>query len=328
MSETNSPERANTDPNQPYDSQKIIDRLAFAAIREQTRARRWRIGFTLFFIIYLTVVTISIFQQSGETAGAGGEPDGEKHTAVVKVSGMIASGEDGGADNVIAGLEAAFEHEDTALVILEINSPGGSPVQAAYIYNEIMRLRELHDSIPVHAVIVDMAASGGYFVAAAADQIFVNPSSLVGSIGVRMDSFGFVGMMEKIGVERRLLIAGDNKGLYDPFLPENEDEKTHLLGVLGEVHEHFIKAVRDGRGDRLVESDDVFSGLIWSGEKAIELGLVDAYGSTLSVARELELDDIVDFTPRASLLKSLASQLGISIGRSVASEFTSGMSLY
>jgi protease-4 len=180
-----------------------------------------------------------------------------------------------------------------------------------------MRLRKEHDSIPVHAVVVDVAASGGYFVAAAADRIYVNPSSLVGSIGVRMDAFGFVELMKKIGVERRLLTAGENKGLFDPFLPEQAEQKAHLQGMLNEVHEHFIEAVRNGRGDRLVETDGIFSGLIWSGESAMALGLVDAYGNTNSVARELDAEDVVDFTLRSSLLERLAERIGASIGQNI-----------
>ena len=300
--------------------QAVVDRLVFAALREQTRARRWRIGFMLFFIIYLTVVTVVAFSRGSGGFVVGGEPDGEKHTAVVRVSGVIASGEEGGSETVIAGLAAAFEHEDTAAIVLEINSPGGSPVQAAYIYDEIQRLRLKHDSIPVHAVVVDIAASGGYFVAAAADKIHVNQSSLVGSIGVRMDAFGFVDLMKKVGVERRLLTAGENKGLFDPFLPEQADQKAHLQSMLNEVHAHFINAVRQGRGDRLVETEGIFSGLIWSGETALSLGLVDAYGTTRSVARELEAEDIVDFTPSSGLLERIADRIGSSVGRSIGTQ--------
>jgi len=300
--------------------QAVVDRLVFAALREQTRARRWRIGFMLFFIIYLTVVTIVAFTRSSGGFVVGGEADGEKHTALVRLSGIIASGEDGGSEIVIAGLKAAFEHEDTAAIVLEINSPGGSPVQAAYIYDEIQRLRQKHDSIPLHAVVVDIAASGGYFVAAAADKIYVNQSSLVGSIGVRMDAFGFVDLMKKIGVERRLLTAGENKGLFDPFLPEQADQKAHLQSMLNEVHAHFINAVREGRGDRLVETEGIFSGLIWSGETALSLGLVDAYGTTRSVAREFEAEDIVDFTPTTGLLERIADRIGSSAGRSIGTQ--------
>jgi protease-4 len=183
-------------------SQKVVDRLVFAALREQTRARRWRIGFTLFFIAYLIFVTFALMTAGDDGFGIGGEPDGKKHTAVVKLSGLIASGENAGSEKMITGIRKAFEHEDTAGIVLEINSPGGSPVQSAYIFDEIMRLKQKHDSIPLYAVVTDIAASGGYFVASAADKIYVNKSSLVGSIGVRLDAFGFVDLMQKLGIER------------------------------------------------------------------------------------------------------------------------------
>ena len=315
--------------NKPDDdrAQKMIDKLVFAALREQTRARRWRIGFTLFFIGYITVVTIMFFTGPDQGFQAGGEPDGEKHTAVVYLSGVIAIGEAASADNVIIGLQDAFEHEDTAGVVLEINSPGGSPVQSAYIYDEIRRLREEHADIPVYAVIADVAASGGYFVAAAADEIYVNKSSLVGSIGVRMDAFGFVDMMKNLGIERRLIVAGENKGLFDPFLPEDASQRAHLQGMLDQVHEHFIEAVRTGRGDRLKENPDIFSGLIWSGEEAVALGLVDDYGSTRSVARDLEAEDIVDFTPRGGLLDQIVDRFGVSAGRGLGQQVSGSFSL-
>jgi protease-4 len=268
----------------------------------------------LFFIGYLSVITTMLFIGQGDD----GQTDGEKHTAVVKLTGVIANGEAAGAENIITGLKAAFEHDDTAGIVIEINSPGGSPVQSAYIFDEIMRLKEEHDSIPVYAVVADIAASGGYFVAAAADKIYVNQSSLVGSIGVRMDAFGFVEMMKKIGVERRLLVAGENKGLFDPFLPEQSDQKAHLQSMLNEVHGHFISAVKRGRGERLVVNEDTFSGLIWSGEKALDLGLVDAYGTTRSVARELEAERVIDFTPQEDLLEDLANLLGSSVGRGIS----------
>ncbi len=317
-----------TDTNQPASGsgkqdQSVVDRLVFAALKEQTRARRWRVGFMLFFVIYVSVITVVLL--------AGQDTDdratGEKHTAVVKLNGVIASGEAAGAENIISGLKAAFEHDDTAGVVIEINSPGGSPVQAAYIFDEIMRLKQKYDSVPVHAVVADIAASGGYFVAAAADNIYVNQSSLVGSIGVRMDAFGFVEMMKKIGVERRLLVAGENKGLFDPFLPEQSDQKAHLQSMLNEVHNHFISAVKQGRGDRLVVNEDTFSGLIWSGEKALGLGLVDAYGTTRSVARELEAERVIDFTPETGLLEDLANLLGTSIGRGISQQLLGNFSL-
>ena len=279
-------------------AQTVVDRLVFAALREQTRARRWRVFFMLFFIIYLSVVTLMLFTGKEDGFGVAKKADGEKHTALVKLSGVIASGESAGSEKIISGLKAAFEHDDTAGVVLEINSPGGSPVQSAYIYDEIIRLKQAHEGIPVYAVVADIAASGGYFVAAAADKIYVNQSSLVGSIGVRMDAFGFVEMMKKLGIERRLLVAGENKALFDPFLPEQSQQKAHLQSLLDEVHGHFITAVKKGRGDRLIETPNLFSGLIWSGEKALALGLADDYGTTHSVSRELGAEEIVDFYHR------------------------------
>ena len=212
-------------------------------------------------------------------------------------------------------------------MVLEINSPGGSPVQSAYIYDEIRRLREEHESVPLYVVVADIAASGGYFVAAAADRIYVNKSSLVGSIGVRLDSFGFVDLMEKLGVERRLLTAGDNKALLDPFLPEQATQKAHLQQVLNQVHAHFIDAVKRGRGDRLVESEELFSGLVWSGESALALGLADAYGTRHSVARELSAEDIVDFTPRQNLLMRIADRIGASVGQQVGETLSGGFNV-
>ena len=311
-------------PGHDKQAQKIIDRLVFAAIKEQTRARRWRVGFMLFFIVYLSVVTIMFFADADDATLA---IDGKKHTALIKLSGVIASGEAAGSENVIAGLKTAFKHDDTAGIVLEINSPGGSPVQAAYIFDEIMRLKQQNESIPVYAVVADIAASGGYFVAAAADKIYANQSSLVGSIGVRMDAFGFVELMKKLGVERRLLVAGENKGLFDPFLPEKSEEKAHLQSMLDEVHVHFIDAVKRGRGDRLVDNEDTFSGLIWSGERALGLGLVDAYGTTRSVARELDAEEIVDFTPKANLLERIAARIGSSAGREISEYFLGNMAI-
>ncbi|MCZ6882390.1 MAG: S49 family peptidase [Gammaproteobacteria bacterium] len=301
----------------------MVQKLAFAAINEQRRARRWRIFFTSLFFLYVTVVGFMLIDSGASKSSAEG-----KHTALVKLSGVIASGEKAGAENVIMGLKSAFEDEDTAGVILEINSPGGSPVQSAYIYDEIKRLRSEHESIPLYVVVADIAASGGYFVAAAADQIYVNKSSLVGSIGVRMDSFGAVDLMKKMGVERRLLLAGKNKGLADPFLPEDPLQKAHLQQMLDEVHGHFIDAVRQGRGERISQQDDLFSGLIWTGEKAIELGLVDEYGTTQTVARDvIEAETIVNFTPRGGLIEQIVDRLGVSISRQIQAYFGSNIGL-
>lgn len=308
-------------------SDALIERLLFAAVTEQRRARRWRVFFMLFFIVYLTVVTLLLIAGRDDRYGAAGAPDGELHTALVRVSGLIASGEDAGAENVIKGLKQAFEHDDTAGVILEINSPGGSPVQAAQIFDEIRRLREANADTPLYAVITDVAASGGYYVAAAAERIYVSRSSLVGSIGVRLDAFGFVELMDKIGVERRLLTAGENKALFDPFLPEQAAQKAHLQSMLDQVHAHFIAAVREGRGDRLVDDESIYSGLIWSGEAALGLGLVDAYGSRQTVSRELKAEDIVDFTPQTDFLSRIADRIGANVGRGLGQALAGGWSL-
>lgn len=295
-----------------YSYADIVQKLAFAAITEQRRARRWRIFFLALFFLYLTILMVTLLNSGDGGFVSSGDDRTGKHTALVQLSGVIASGEKAGADNVVKGLESAFAHKDTAAVILEINSPGGSPVQSAYIYDEIRRLRSEHESIPVYTVVSDIAASGGYFVAAATDKIYVNKSSLVGSIGVRMDNFGFVELMEKLGIERRLLLAGDNKGLFDPFLPEDMAQKAHLQQMLNEVHQHFIDAVKQGRGDRLAMQEDIFSGLIWTGEKALELGLVDDYGTTKSVARDVVKEEsIVDFTPKREFFDRLVERFGV-----------------
>jgi protease-4 len=325
---TDSDTGSNQDSSQSTEQQqKVVDRLVFAALTEQRRARRWRVFFMLFFIVYLSVVTITLMSAGDPGAGVAGKADGEQHTALVKLSGVIADDEPGGSKNVLSGLRKAFEHEDTAGIVIEINSPGGSPVQSAYIFDEIMRLKQEHESVPVYAVVTDIAASGGYFVAAAADRIYVNKSSLVGSIGVRLDAFGFVDMMKKLGIERRLLTAGDNKALFDPFLPEQQQQKDHLQAMLNQVHGHFIDAVKQGRGDRLDETQDLFSGLIWSGEQSVKLGLADAYGTTRSVARELEAEDIVDFTPKTQLLERIAARIGSSAGQRISELIFDGLSM-
>lgn len=303
----------------------IVQRLAFAAVNEQRRARRWRIFFFFLTFLYLTplllltvnVSELNLFDKSSKAS--------DKHTALVKLSGIIAAGESAGSSNVIKGLQSAFKHEDTAAVILEINSPGGSPVQSADIHNEMKRLRDKHEEIPLYVVVNDIAASGGYFVATAADKIFVNKSSLLGSIGVRMDNFGLVEMIDKLGIERRLLTAGEHKGLMDPFLPEDEEQKRHLQEMLDQVHTHFIDAVKAGRGDRLQDNPEIFTGLIWTGEDAIGLGLADDFGSARQVARDVvEQEDLVDFTPRELLLDRLADRVGAAFGRMISSRFDPG----
>jgi protease-4 len=234
-----------------------------------------------------------------------------KHTAMVEIRGVIAPESGASADNVITGLQEAFKDKRTQGVILRINSPGGSPVQAGHINDEIKRLRGLHPNVPLFAVIEDICASGGYYVAVATDKIYVDKASIIGSIGVLMDGFGFTGTMEKLGVERRLLTAGENKGFLDPFSPISEQQKQYAQQMLGEVHQQFITVVRQGRGKRLKETPEMFSGLMWVGSRSIELGLADAVGSVDYVAREvIKAEDIVDFTPRENIAERVARRFG------------------
>lgn len=282
-----------------------IERLAGAALQEQRCARRWGIFFKLLTFAYITVIILMAMDWGDRRDTKG------KHTALVEVNGVIAPGTDASAERVMAALQAAFKDENTQGVVVRINSPGGSPVQSNYIYEEMRRLRKKHPAVPLYAVVEDLCASGGYYVAAGADRIYVGRSSIVGSIGVRMDSFGVTGLMDKLGVERRLLTAGDNKGFLDPFLPVDPAQKAHAQALLEEVHRHFIDAVRDGRGQRLKESPEMFSGLIWTGQKSVELGLADALGSLDYVAREVvKAEKVVDYTQKENLAEKFARRLG------------------
>jgi protease-4 len=282
-----------------------IERLAGAALLEPGRPRRWGIFFKLLTFAYITVIILMAvdWKDFGETTG--------KHTALVEVSGLIAPGTDASAERVTAALQAAFKDENTQGVVVRINSPGGSPVQAQDIYDEMRRLRKKHPAVPLYAVVEDVCASGGYYVAVGADRIYVGRSSIVGSIGVRMDSFGVTGLMQKLGIERRLLTAGDNKGFLDPFLPVDEAQKRHAQALLEDVHRQFIGVVREGRGKRLKETADMFSGLIWTGQRSVELGLADAFGSLDYVAREVvKAEKVVDYTQKENLAEKFARRLG------------------
>jgi len=292
------------------DDDKVASAFAREALREQRLARRWNAFFKALFFLYL----LAILVLSMPNLSRGSWLSGEKFTALVDLQGVISSDSRASADAIITGLRAAFEDSNTAGVILRINSPGGSPVQSGYINDEIRRLRDKYPDIPLYAVLQDMCASGGDYVAAAADEIYADKSTIVGSIGVRMDSFGFVESMDKLGIERRLLTAGEHKGFLDPFLPLKDDDVHHINSVLGEIHEQFINTVRAGRGDRLVESDELFSGYVWTGERGLALGLVDALGSSSFVAREIiGAEEIVNFTPRQDLLDQFARKVGASL---------------
>ncbi len=305
-----------SEQNETNWERKVLEKIALEGIAEQRRHRRWSIFFKLLGFAYLTVIIAIALGWPGA-----GERlrEGERHTAMVDLRGVITSKGDASAENVIAALQAAFEDKKTAGVVLRINSPGGSPVQAGMINDEIVRLRGKYPDIPLYAVVEDICASGGYYVAAAADKIFVDKASIVGSIGVLMDGFGFTGTMDKLGVERRLLTAGENKGFLDPFSPQNAKHKAHAEQMLAEIHAQFIDVVRKGRGDRLKETPELFSGLMWSGARSVELGLTDGFGSLESVARDVvKAEEIRDYTVKPNLAEKLAKQFGADMAEGLA----------
>ena len=303
---------------------QVLEKLALSAVQEQRRTRHWSIFFKILGFGYLFIL---LFLALG-WVGKGEVPLPGKHTALVELQGVIAPNE-ASADKIVSGLQAAFKDKDTKGVILRINSPGGSPVQAGYINDEIKRLRAKHPTIPLYAVVEDICASGGYYVAVAADKIYVDKASLVGSIGVLMDGFGFTTGMEKLGIERRLLTAGENKGFLDPFSPINPIQQEFAQKMLGEIHQQFIQVVRQGRGKRLKETPDTFSGLIWTGQKSIEIGLADALGSTDYVAREvIKAENIVDFTPQEGFAERFAKRFGAVMAKSLNPLTQTGVSLH
>ncbi|MES9961306.1 MAG: signal peptide peptidase SppA [Sedimenticola sp.] len=288
---------------------ELVQKLVFASLNEQKRTRRWNIFFK--FILFSYLITLLLLWMPDEIPGMDTVKAGGDHTALVEVKGVILDDSEASADNVVTGLRDAFEDDNTKGVILRINSPGGSAVQAGYVYDEILRLKEKHEDIPVYAVVTDMCASGGYYIASAADKIYVDKASIVGSIGVLMNGFGFVDGMQKLGVERRLMTAGEHKGIMDPFSPVKEEEREHMQQLLDKIHQQFIEAVKTGRGERLKDDGKLFTGLFWTGEESIGLGLADGLGSSSYVARELiGAEDIVDFTPSEDLLERFAKRIG------------------
>ncbi len=299
----------------PNWERQVLERLVMTTLKEQRKSRNWSIffkfaGFAWLFLVLAIIVTWRHGEApEGTTTGP--------HTALVDLTGVIAAGEGANADTINEGLRNAFKDKNTKGVILRINSPGGSPVQAGQINDEIKRQRKLHPNTPLYVVVDDICASGGYYVAVAGDKIYVDKASLVGSIGVLMDGFGFTGAMEKLGVERRLLTAGDNKGFLDPF---SATQTEYAKQMLGEIHQQFIDVVRTGRGKRLKETPDMFSGLVWSGEKSVSLGLADGYGNAESVARDVvKAEEIVDFTPREDWAQRFARSIGASAGAQLGS---------
>jgi protease IV len=294
--------------NSPNWERSLLEKVALQIIEEQRRARRWGIFFKLLTFVFLFLVLFSLL---GWFVGKYDGAAGGKHTALIDLKGVISADGRASADKIIDALQQAFKDSNTKGIVLRINSPGGSPVQAGYINDEVRRLRAKHPNIPLHVVVQDICASGGYYVAVAGDKIFVDKASLIGSIGVLMDGFGFTGTMEKLGVERRLITAGENKGFLDPFSPQNAQQQEFARKMVGEIHQQFINVVKQGRGKRLKETPDMFSGLVWTGEKSIELGLADQFGSLDSVAREvIKAEHVVDYTPDENLAEQLAKRLG------------------
>jgi protease-4 len=314
------------------ENNKIEDQWVKGIIKEtfaeQKKTRRWGIIFKSLTFIYLLVVL-------GLTINSlyGGDSSAEQsHTAMVRVNGVIAADQEANANSIVTGLRAAFKNENSKAVMLVINSPGGSPVQAGYVYDEIKRLRGLHPDKKLYAVIAELGASGGYYMAVAADEIYADKASLVGSIGVTASSFGFVDLMQKVGVERRHFTSGEHKAFLDPFSPEKEEESEFWQQVLDVTHQQFIHVVQEGRGERISEAEKnekLYSGLIWNGEQALELGIIDGLGSPGYVAREIiGVEDIVDYSLQKSEMTKLIEKLGISIGSGLASQLsTQGNSL-
>ncbi|MES2832257.1 MAG: S49 family peptidase [Pseudomonadota bacterium] len=304
---------AGTSRNEDW-QREVIEKLAFATLTEQRSRRRWGNFFKFATILLLSIgiwMAIGYSDADLESIGA--------HTALIEIDGTIESGGgSGAADSVIPALNRAYADTNAVGIILRINSPGGSPVQAGMINDEMQRLRKAFPKKPLYVVVDEMCASGAYYIAVGADKIFVNKASIVGSIGVLMDSFGFTELMNKIGVERRLLTAGQNKGFLDPFSPQSEQQKVYAQEMLNEIHQQFIAVVRQGRGARLKETPDMFSGLFWTGSKAVELGLADGFGTVNSVARsELKVESMIDYTQQEGLSERVLKKFGAAVGSGV-----------
>ncbi len=305
------PSDTHSDSEAPWE-RSAMERLAFATLQEQRTARRWRIGLRLAWLAFFIALAWVLLARTS-TPMSPSTP----HTALIEVRGEISAGSDASAEAVNTALKAAFEDEGARAVVLVINSPGGSPVQAGLINDEIRRLKAKHDK-PVYAVVEESCASAAYYVAVAADSIYVDKASIVGSIGVLMDGFGFNGLMNKLGVDRRLLTAGENKGFLDPFSPMSDKQRVYAQQLLDQIHQQFIAAVKAGRGERLKENTEIFSGLFWSGQQAVELGLADQYGSLEFVAREVvKAEDILDYTRRENVAERLAKRFGAAMGEAM-----------
>ncbi|MCC6303033.1 MAG: signal peptide peptidase SppA [Gammaproteobacteria bacterium] len=284
----------------------VLEKLVQTTIREQRSARRWGIFFKLAFLGYFLLILYIYWPGKLVDENLSG-----RHTALIDINGVIADDSNASADYIIDSLREAFENKNAAAIMLRINSPGGSPVQAGYVNDEIARLRAKYPDKKVYAVITDICASGGYYIASAADEIYADKASIVGSIGVLMDGFGFVNTLDKLGVERRLITAGEHKGFLDPFSPLNPEDEQHVRTMLANIHQQFIDTVKKGRGDRLKETPDMFSGLVWTGEESLKLGLIDGLGSAGYVAREvIGAEEIVDYTYQPPYFQRFAERIG------------------
>ncbi|MFO8154116.1 S49 family peptidase [Thioalkalivibrio sp.] len=312
---------ANSNPEEQSNwERETLEKLLLAQVTEQRRARRWGIFLKLLLLAYLFALLFLVWGGDlGLSELFGGDKEPQEHVAVIDIEGLIASASTANAEDINKTLREAFEQDETSAVMLRINSGGGSPVQAGLIHDEIRRLRESHEEIPVYAVIADAGASGAYYIAVAADEIYADKGSIVGSIGVRLDSFGLVDLMDSWGVERRLFTAGENKGLLDPFLPLQDEEVAHVENLIGQIHEQFISVVREGRGDRLDEQqEDIFSGLVWTGVEALDLGLIDGLGDDRFVAHEvIGIERMVLFEPKRTALELLLEDFGVAIGNRI-----------
>ncbi len=302
------PAKAPASPDESW-ARHTLEQLAFANLNEQKTARRWKVGLRLAWLFFL----VALFWQAFSYKSPASNPS-LPHTAMVSIVGEIGSETEASAENVMSSMRLALEDSGSQAVVLLINSPGGSPVQAGLINDEIVRLRALHNK-PIYAVVEESCASAAYYIAAAADKIYVDKASIVGSIGVLMDGFGFTGLMDKLGVERRLMTAGANKGFLDPFSPQTEAQRKHAQSMLDQIHTQFIDVVKKGRGDRLKETPEMFSGLFWSGQQAVDMGLADSLGSLDGVAREVvKAPDVIDYTQRENVAERLVKRFGAAVG--------------
>ena len=316
-------EEQNKTENNNNWQQQTIEKLALSGLKEQQTARRWSTffkGLTFACLFLLLILGLGLLGDKGTSS---------PHTALIEINGAIEAGGDVNADSVISSLSDAYKNTGTKGIILRFNTPGGSPVQSGIINDEIVRQKKLHPKIPVYGVVEDICASGGYYIAVATDKIFVDKGSIVGSIGVLMDGYGFTEAMKKVGIERRLFTAGDNKAMLDPFSPVTEKHKALVQAMLNEIHEQFKTVVRNGRGSRLKETPETFSGLFWSGEQSIKLGLADALGSADYVAREvIKQEEIVDYTYQETVVDRFAKRLGASLAKSMGFDaMTKGLHL-